>query len=119
MSNQGVPMLYVQRDDQGKLVRVEAAEFAGHTGQLPADDQDVLAWYSNQAIEASLLQLKQSDSEMIRVLEDLISVLMTKGVLRITDLPPAAQSKLLSRTQAREALGGLNRLINDDDAGVI
>ncbi|BBP83963.1 MULTISPECIES: tryptophan synthase subunit beta [unclassified Pseudomonas] len=112
-------MLYVQQDDQGQLVRVEAAEFEGSTGMLPADDQLVLAWYSNQTVEASLLQLKQSDQEMIRVLEDLIGLLMTKGVIRITDLPQAAQSKLLSRNQAREALGGLNRLINDEESGVI
>ncbi|GAC1033510.1 hypothetical protein thsps21_43390 [Pseudomonas sp. No.21] len=112
-------MLYVQQDDQGQLVRVEAAEFEGSTGMLPADDQRVLAWYSNQTVEASLMQLKQSDQEMIRVLEDLIGLLMTKGVIRITDLPQAAQSKLLSRNQAREALGGLNRLINDEESGVI
>jgi len=28
-------MLYVQRDDQGNLIRVEAAEFEGFTQQLP------------------------------------------------------------------------------------
>ena len=107
-------MLYVQRDGQDNLVRVEAAEFEGYTQHLPADDQDILAWYSNQAIETSLLQLRQSDQEMVRVLEDLISVLITKGIIRITDLPPAAQSKLLSRNQAREALGGLSRLIQEE-----
>lgn len=107
-------MLYVQRDDQGNLIRVEAAEFEGFTQQLPADDQDILAWYSNQAIETSLLQLRHSDQEMVRVLEDLISVLIAKGIIRITDLPPAAQSKLLSRNQAREALGSLSRLIQEE-----
>ena len=56
---------------------------------------------------------------MIRVLDDLIEVLMRQGVIRITDLPAAAQSKLLSRTQARENLGGLDRLIEDEDSGVI
>ena len=86
---------------------------------LAADAQEVQAWFANQDVESSLLQLKQSDLDMIRVLDDLVQVLMDKGVLRITDLPPAAQSKLLSRTQARVALGGLNRLIDDDEVGVI
>jgi hypothetical protein len=112
-------MLYVQRNEFGELTRVEAAPFDGASGTLPADDHDVQAWYANHSVESNLLQLKQSDLEMIRVIDDLISVLMNKGVLRITDLPPAAQSKLLSRTQSREALGGLHKLINDDDAGVI
>jgi hypothetical protein len=56
---------------------------------------------------------------MIRVLDDLIQVLTSKGVIRVTDLPPAAQAKLMDRTQAREALGGLSHLIDDDEAGLI
>jgi len=56
---------------------------------------------------------------MIRVLEDLITVLIRKGVVRITDLPEAAQSKLVGRSKARDALGGLHRLINDDESGLI
>ena len=110
-------MLYVQRDMQGQLVRVEAADFPGRTETLPADDQEVLAWYSNQSVETSLLHLKQSDLDMIRVLEDLIDVLTTKGVISITDLPPGAQAKLLNRNSARAALGGLNNLIDEDEHG--
>lgn len=112
-------MFHVQRNAQGQLIRVEAAAFAGAQETLPADAQEIQAWFANQDVESSLLQLKQSDLDMIRVLDDLVQVLMNKGVLRITDLPAAAQSKLLSRTQARVALGGLNRLIDDDEVGVI
>jgi len=112
-------MLHVQRNPHGQLIRVEAAPFAEMNGSLPADHHEIQAWYANQAVESSLLELKQSDLDMIRVLDDLIHALLTKGVIRITDLPPAAQSKLINRSQAREALGGLNRLINDDEAGVI
>ena len=112
-------MFHVQRNAQGQLIRVEAAAFAAAQETLAADAQEVQAWFANQDVESSLLQLKQSDLDMIRVLDDLVQVLMDKGVLRITDLPPAAQSKLLSRTQARVALGGLSRLIDDDEVGVI
>lgn len=112
-------MFYVQRDANGCLLRVEAAPFAEMQESLSADDHEVQAWFANHAVEHSLVQLKQSDLEMIRVLEDLIHVLMTKGVIRITDLPPAAQHKLVNRSHAREALGGLNRLINDDETSLI
>lgn len=44
---------------------------------------------------------------------------MSKGIISITDLPPAAQSKLLSRAQARQALSGLEGLIGDDDDRLI
>ena len=44
----------------------------------------------------------------------------SKGVFfRLQDLPPAAQAKLLTHSQARESLGGLSRLINDEESGII
>lgn len=112
-------MFYVQRDAQGELIRVEAAAYAEATETLPADHHEIQAWYANEAVEYSLKQLKQSDFEMIRVLDDLIQVLTSKGVIRVTDLPEAAQAKLMDRTQAREALGGLSQLIDEDEGGLI
>lgn len=112
-------MFYVQRDAQGQLLRVEAAAFDGYTEELPADHADVQAWFADDVVENSLKQLKQSDLDMIRVLEDLIEVLTSKGVISITDLPAGAQAKLLSRSSAREALGGLNNLIDESDSGLI
>ncbi|MGF6098591.1 tryptophan synthase subunit beta [Pseudomonas sp. 18175] len=112
-------MFYVQRDHNNALVRVEAQAFAEATETLPADHHEVQAWFGGDEIENSLKQLKSSDLEMIRVLDDLIQVLTSKGVIRITDLPPAAQAKFLERTQARAALGGLSELINDDETGLI
>ena len=112
-------MFYVQRDQYNALVRVEAQAFSEATETLPADHHEIQAWFADDQIENSLKQLKSSDLEMIRVLDDLIHVLTSKGVIRITDLPPAAQAKFLERTQARAALGGLSELINDDETGLI
>ena len=112
-------MFYVQRDAQGELIRVEAAAYAEATETLPADHHEIQAWYANEAVENSLKQLKQSDFEMIRVLDDLIQVLTSKGVIRVTDLPEAAQAKLMDRTQARQALDGLSQLIDEDEGGLI
>ena len=112
-------MFYVQRDAQGELIRVEAAAYAEATETLPADHHEIQAWYANEAVENSLKQLKQSDFEMIRVLDDMSQVLTSKGVIRVTDLPPAAQAKLLDRNQAREALGGLSQLIDEEEIGLI
>ena len=112
-------MFYVQRDQNNALVRVEAQAYAEATETLPADHHEIQAWFAGDEIESSLKQLKSSDLEMIRVLDDLIQVLTAKGVIRITDLPEAAQAKFLERTQARAALGGLSELINDDETGLI
>jgi hypothetical protein len=112
-------MFYVQRDADGELLRVEAASFAEATEQLPPDDHQVQAWFADEVVEKSLSQLKLSDMEMIRVLDDLIQVLTSKGILNVTDLPMAAQAKLMDRNQARETLGGLSDLINDDETRLI
>lgn len=82
-------MFYVQRNAAGQLLRVEAAAFDQFTEMLPSDHADIQEWFADDVVENSLNQLKQSDLDMIRVLEDLIDVLTAKGVFKITDLPPA------------------------------
>ena len=48
--------------------------------------------------------LSESDVGLARVLEDVIDVLITRGVIQFTDLPEAAQSKLLERRETRANL---------------
>lgn len=40
------------------------------------------------------------------MLDDLIYLLIRKGVIAITDLPPMAQVKLMNRANARQNLAG-------------
>jgi hypothetical protein len=108
-------VFYIKRDADGRLLRVEAAAFDGMTGELPDDNDELRAWL---AARDSLAHLRQSDLEMVRVLEDLVHALIDKGVLRITDLPEAAQAKLAGRSRARDALGATRLLVDDDDTGL-
>ena len=62
-----------------------------------------------------LAMLQKSDLEMVRVLDDLIYLLIRKGVIAITDLPPKAQVKLMNRANARQELGGLEQLLGGED----
>lgn len=121
-------MFYVQRNAEGQLMRVEADAYDEATETLPADHPDLQNWFASEVMATShkqlqqirqLKQLKQSDLDMIRVLDDLIQVLTDKGVIRVTDLPAAAQAKLMDRSQAREALGGLSHLVDEDEDGLI
>ncbi|WPN47369.1 tryptophan synthase subunit beta [Pseudomonas sp. P8_241] len=112
-------MFYVQRDAEGQLVRVEAQAYPEATETLPAEHPELKDWLVNKKLASNLKRLRQSDPEMIRVLDDLIQALTDKGVIRVTDLPIAAQAKLMDRTQAREALGGLSHLIDEDESGLI
>lgn len=64
-------------------------------------------------------QLSSSDSELIRVLEDLIDVLISNGTIRLTDLPPKALEKLTVRKQARKKLNKSLDLIDEDEDSII
>lgn len=79
---------------------------------------------SDGGINAKHDELARSDAGLARVTEDLIDILITRGVIQFTDFPPAAQAKLLERRQARAVLSHRLRLlddgnISDDDAGLI
>ncbi|MCU6670409.1 tryptophan synthase subunit beta [Enterobacteriaceae bacterium H4N4] len=113
-------MYYIQCDAEGRIIQVELTPFRGMTQQHEASTPEIDEWLrQRETREATLTQLRQSDLEMVRVLEDLIEVLMSKGVVSITDLPPAAQAKLTNRAQARRSLSGLEGLIADEDEGLI
>lgn len=55
------------------------------------------------------------DADFIRVVEDLIDVLIQKGVLRVTDLPAGAQRKLVARKHLRGRLSGALDLLEGHD----
>lgn len=61
--------------------------------------------------------LSETDADLARVLEDLIDVLITRGVIQFTDLPEAAQAKLLERRQTRASLPHRLELLSDDSDG--
>lgn len=58
--------------------------------------------------------LSQSDTSLVRVLEDLIDVLINRGVIQFTDLPEAAQAKLLERRETRASLTNRLQLLPTD-----
>ncbi len=59
--------------------------------------------------------LADSDAGLARVTEDLIDILITRGLIQFTDFPPAAQAKLLQRRQTREMMANRLKLMDDGD----
>ncbi len=52
---------------------------------------------------------------MVRVLEDLITVLIDKRIIMLTDLPNAAQQKLAHRYDLRSRLADLGGIIAEQE----
>ena len=58
--------------------------------------------------------MRLSDLQMVRVIEDLIHVLAQKGVIALEDLPPAAVDRLKSRSSVRTKLDHFKKVLNDE-----
>ncbi len=59
--------------------------------------------------------LADSDAGLARVTEDLIDILITRGIIQFTDFPPAAQAKLLQRRQTRATLSNRLKLLDEGE----
>lgn len=98
-------MPYARHDLHGNIIELR---------REPVDDQDQYVAASDPAVLAFLIDhpgedsardfLTISDPGLARVIEDLVAVLIDRGVIRLTDLPPEAQRKLSLRQRARTAL---------------
>ena len=105
-------MPYVRRDESGEVVAVSVAALEGFD-LVPDDDAHLLAF--EQHTLAGQGRLRESDLSVVRVLDDLINLLIEKNTIRFTDLPEAAQRKLLERRGMRERGSHLG-LLGDDAA---
>jgi hypothetical protein len=104
--------LFCRRDAAGKIVELTAKSLSAsqfsdeHWQTVSVDNEQVKQFIANDTDHANLLS--QTDVGLARVLEDVIDVLITRGLIQFTDLPQAAQDKLLERRQSRANLS--NRL---------
>lgn len=89
-------MPFVQRDASGRVVALFAQSGPQHAEELPLGHPDIA--------ELTGSEFARLDSDLIRVIEDVVDVLIARGLLRLTDLPPDAQRKLLARKGARARL---------------
>ena len=109
-------MPYVTRDPEGRITALHANRNGDAQEELAADDTDLLSFVGCHVRFAEIRsELEASDPELIRVIEDLIAVLIDNGIIKLTDLPPAAQKKLSQRGKLRARLGGLCDMAAETD----
>lgn len=106
-------MIYVQRDAQGRVTAISLTRDAAHPEGMEETAAEAVAF--NAAVGG---ELARSDLALARVLEDLMEVLIDKAVIRFTDLPAAAQKKLMARRSLRAEHRGVN-LIGDEDSDTV
>lgn len=106
--------MYIKRNTAGNLIAVSKVADEGFL-EVVADDAAELRLFLEQKKTAEQLALEQTDLTMARVLEDVVTLLVEQGVIRFTDLPDAAQHKLLNRRELRGKRHGINLLDDGDD----
>lgn len=97
-------MAFVKRDLEGKISAVFENNGVG-LEEIPIDHPDVIEFIS-RCDKDHRYNLMQSDLQLIRVLEDLIDVLISKNVITITDFPEPVINKLLTRRSIRKRFFG-------------
>ncbi len=111
-------MSYVARDPNGYITAIYSSPTDGATEQLPLTNPEVSQFLSQCDSPDSLATaLSESDLGMGRVTEDLIDILLNKGVFLFLELPPEVREKYTARGALRGRLSGLSGLI-DDDTGI-
>lgn len=91
-------MVFIKREDDGEITGVSTVPEPGFREELDSKSGELAGFLASSKNNA---ELAQSDLDLIRVLDDLIEVLIGKGVFSFTDLPQEAQSKLLERSKLR------------------
>lgn len=105
-------MPYVKRDAQGLVVHAALQPGEGLTA-IASDAPELQDFMRSMGLEHN--PLEQSDMRLVRVLEDLIDLLIARDLIRFTDLPQAAQEKLLERQSLRRSLNALNLLGSENE----
>ena len=116
-------MPYVQRDKAGRISAISVEKNKVISEWLEPDAPELKEYMDKLAAGTGyppVLEnaLEESDHALIRVVDDLVNVLVEKNLMRFTDLPEAAQKKLLERRSLRQSLTSL-KLLSDDEQGLI
>lgn len=115
-------MPFVTRDFDGQIVALSEVALEDGAEQMGAGHPDLAAFVARtcpELLEAGGGSFVSSDLAFIRVMEDLIEVLIRKGVLALSDLPGPAQDKLMERRALRGWLAGVVGIVDEGDGKVI
>lgn len=114
-------MPFVKRDPSGRVVAVSEQATADIREWIEAEAPslaDYIRTLAPRPPAQTRQALEHSDLGLIRVIEDLIDTLLAKDVIRFTDLPVAAQNRLLERRNLRASMNALKLLDSERDANL-
>ncbi|MDN3526341.1 tryptophan synthase subunit beta like protein [Halomonas sabkhae] len=107
--------MYVRRDSDQRIQQVSREPTSDCSEFVAADSPELLAFMTDGLPSQGIDHFQTSDLAFVRVVEDLIQVLMDKGVISFVELPEAAQDKVLERQRLRHRVAQGLDLVSDED----
>lgn len=109
-------MAYVLRNASGQIIAASpATQVAADWLPIDSKDADYLRFLDDELKRNN--SFRESDIQLARVLEDLISILIERNLISFTDFPSPAQKRLNDRQSLRQK-NNLNSLLGDDDVPI-
>ena len=108
-------MPFVVRDAAGTIAEVHKTGSSRAREEVAPESAELRRFLADTNGAHVRDALDESDLGLIRVLEDLITLLIDKRVIALTDLPEAAQRKLAYRYSLRSELADLRGIVGEPD----
>jgi hypothetical protein len=103
-------MPFVKHDSNGNIVAVSQTDIDDFRF-LDEANEELQVFVSGLVSQGSM---EETDLDFIRVVEDVIELLINKNIILFTELPEAAQEKMLLRQQLRDSGNTKLELIDND-----
>jgi hypothetical protein len=108
-------MAYVLKNKDGEIVASSPTEnIAEGWEEVDKDNHAAYVLFLEKSLDKTS-RFRESDIQLVRVLEDLVSLLIDRDVIRFTDLPPMAQKRLNDRESMRKETSLSSLMVEKDD----
>ena len=105
-------MPYIRRNSEGSIETVSEADSSETPEFVEGSNPELQQFIAALSDDNDLVE---TDLSLVRVIEDVVELLIRKNVILFTDLPPAAQSKMMQRKQLRSRQSNDLQLLDDED----
>ena len=115
-------MPYIQRNEKGEIIALTADSTGQDDQPVGLDNPEILQFLAgndNPAKGDHYFEMLAQDLQQIRSLEDLIDLLTSKGIIMFSELPVAAQQKILNKKSIRESLDHAGDILVRDEAPLL
>jgi hypothetical protein len=107
-------MIYVERNEKGEIVSLQRdADKPGMECKQSMDIEIFDFLGGSQSFDMKSQLLASSDTEMVRILEDVIDLLVSKNLIMFTELPEAVQQKIRVRKRIRQGICQESIIVDD------